>query len=68
MLFTLLSMLGCASHQYDGMAMKDAGDGTNYNINKDTLTVQYQEFQFYPNTTKVLLKCRNVSKQLAIKY
>lgn len=56
---------GCASQQYDGMQMADAGDGTNFSQRDGTLTVQYQEYQFIPNTTKVLIKCRAASKKIA---
>ena len=61
----LLILGGCTSHQYDGMQMEDAGDGTNYSISDGTLTVQYQEYQFIPNTKNVLLKCRKSSKRVA---
>lgn len=56
---------GCASHQYDGMQMQEASDGTNYHLDSETLTVQYQEYQFIPNTTVVLNKCRKASKRVA---
>ena len=58
-------LFGCTSHQYDGMQMEDAGDGTNYNLSNETLTVQYQDYQFIPNTTEILIECRKVSKRIA---
>jgi len=56
---------GCASHQYDGMQMSESRNGFNYNLSQETLTVQYQEYQFVPNTIEVLMKCRKVSKEVA---
>jgi hypothetical protein len=64
-LISVLLLSSCTSHQYDGMQMKDAGDGTNYNLGSETLTVQYQEYQFVPNTTDVLIKCRKAAKRVA---
>lgn len=64
-LLSLVALPACTSHQYDGMQMEDAGDGTNYNIEDGTLTVQYQEYQFWPDTAEVLIKCRSTSKRVA---
>ena len=61
----VIALSGCTSHQYDGIQMKDAGDGANYSLDEETLTVQYQEYQFVPNTTEVLIKCRKTSKRIA---
>ncbi|HHB1596972.1 TPA: hypothetical protein ACN976_005213 [Vibrio campbellii] len=61
----VLILSGCASHQYDGMQMKNFGDGVNYRLDEETLTVQYQEYQFIPDTTEVLMMCRNASKRIA---
>lgn len=61
----VVALSGCTSHQYDGMQMQDAGDGVNYSLDDETLTVQYQEYQFVPDTTGVLIKCRKTSKRIA---
>ena len=61
----IMLLTGCASHQYDGMRMSDSHDGTRYSIKDNTITVHYQEYQFVPNTQKVLLSCRNNSRKVA---
>ena len=61
----VVALSGCTSHQYDGMQMQDADDGANYRLNDETLTIQYQEYQFFPDTTVVLIKCRETSKRIA---
>ncbi len=66
-IFILLFVNGCASHQYDAIQMKDADDGLNYSLDSETLTIQYQEYQFVPDTKSLLIKCRKESKNLADK-
>jgi hypothetical protein len=60
-----LTLNGCTSHQYDGIQMDETENGINYSIDEDTLTVQYQEYQFVPDTKSVLIKCRKTSKRIA---
>lgn len=61
----LLVVSGCASHQYESLEMEESKNGYNYSLDEETLTVQYQEYQFSPNTTEVLIKCRKAAKQVA---
>ncbi|MEZ9042846.1 hypothetical protein [Vibrio sp. 10N.247.311.47] len=60
-----LTLNGCTSHQYDGMQMDETENGVNYSVEEGTLTVQYQEYQFVPDTKAVLIKCRKTSKKIA---
>jgi hypothetical protein len=60
-----LYLTACASHQYDGLMM-DEKSGVKYKISGDVLSIQFQNYQFYPNTVDVLVECKNISKKLAL--
>ncbi|MDH2423739.1 hypothetical protein [Cobetia amphilecti] len=65
LLFSVAFLSACASHQYDSMQMNSSKDGIKYSLDSDTLTVQYQKYQFIPNTVLILKECRKSSVKVA---
>lgn len=63
----LTSVAGCTSHQYETMAANgETESGVTYNLEQGTLSVNYWEYQFVPNSQAVAKTCLVKAREVAL--
>ena len=63
--FILQSLSSCTSHQYDQLRNEKSKTGVSSRIVDGSLVVQVQQYQFVPDTAKVMIEVRKMAKQAA---